>query len=317
MPNPVYNKVIERADLGGEGSVLLPTQYSNEIIKAVPQASVLMTRGRHVTMSSKKRSQPVLNLFPTAYWVDGDTGIKQTTEAQWKGLNMVAEELAVIIPVPEAIIEDTTIDVFGEITPSAIEAFGIKIDEAGIWGVDKPATWEQSVYAGAVAAGNTVTVGTGVDLADDIALMGEKMAEEGYSINGFASQPGLQWKLRRLRTTDGDPIYQTNLSGAGTSGIYGLPTDEVKNGSWDTEKAMMMAADWSNFIVGIRQDMTFKWLDQAVISDADGKVILNLAQQDCVALRLVMRVGFCIANPVNRVQPTEGSRFPAMLLVNP
>lgn len=317
MPNPVYNAAISRTDLGGEGSVLLPEQYSSEIVKAVPKASVLMTRGRHVTMSSKVRTQPVMNLFPSAYWVDGDTGIKQTTKEAWKGLSMTAEELAVIIPVPEAVIADANIDVFSEIVPAAVESFGVKIDQAGIFGVDKPASWSQSLYSGAVAAGNTVTKGTGTDLADDIAAMGEKMAEEGYTINGFASEPGLQWKLRRLRTTDGDPIYQTNLSQTGESGIYGLPLNEVDNGAWDSTKAIMLGADWSNVIVGVRQDITMKWLDQAVISDANGAVVLNLAQQDCVALRLVMRVGFCVANPINRVQPDEESRFPAMLLVNP
>ena len=55
---------------------------------------------------------------------------------------------------------------------------------------------------------------------------------------------------------------------------------------------MLLGADWSNFVVGIRQDITYKMLDQSVISDDNGKVILNLAQQDCVAMRVVFRVGF-------------------------
>ena len=65
----------------------------------------------------------------------------------------------------------------------------------------------------------------------------------------------------------------------------------------------MIAADWTNFVVGIRQDITYKWLDQAVISDDDGKVILNLAQQDCTAMRVVFRAGFQVANPINSVEP--------------
>lgn len=77
---------------------------------------------------------------------------------------------------------------------------------------------------------------------------------------------------------------------------------------------MLLGADWSNFVVGIRQDITYKLLDQAVITDDDGKVILNLAQQDCVAMRVVFRVGFQIANPINDVQSDKAKRFPAYVI---
>ena len=308
-----YNQAISRTDLGNGG--IIPVQYAREIIKNTPKSSVLLTRGRRVTMTSKELVQPVLNLFPQAYWVNGDSGLKQTTKQQWGDLKMTAEEIAVIVPVPDAIIADADIDLWGEITPAISESIGKLVDQAGIFGVGKPSSWPTDIVAGATATNNTVTAGTGVDLADDIAAMGEKMAEEGYSVNGFASQPGLQWKLRRLRASDGATIYQETLSGQPTSGLYGLPLNEVENGAWDSSKAMLIAADWSNFLVGMRQDITYKWLDQAVISDDDGKVILNLAQQDCTALRVVMRIGFQVANPINRIEETAANRYPAAVLL--
>lgn len=311
---PVYNQAINRSDLGGSDSGIIPVEYANEIIKNSPKSSVLLTRGRRVTMSSKERTQPVLNMFPAAYWVNGDTGMKQTTKAMWKGLKMTAEELAVIIPVPDAIIEDASINLWDEITPNISEAFGIAIDQAGIFGAGKPDSWPTAIVPGAKAAGNVVTAGTGVDLADDIAAMGETLAGQGYNLNAFASMPGLNWKLRRLRSSDNEPIYQNQLDATGTSGIYGMPLNEVDNGAWDATQALMLGGDFSNFLVGMRQDITYKWLTEAVISDDDGKVILNLAQQDCTALRVVMRVGFQIANPINRIQPDETKRFPAVVL---
>ena len=54
--------------------------------------------------------------------------------------------------------------------------------------------------------------------------------------------------------------------------------------------------------ISIRQDITVKMLDQAVISDAAGKVIFNLAQQDAKALRIVFRVGYQAIMPVNHQQ---------------
>lgn len=307
-----YNAAVARTDLGNGG--IIPVQYATDIIKNSPKSSVLLTRGRRVTMTSRERTQPVLNLFPQAYWVNGDTGLKQTTKQQWGDLKMTAEELAVIVPVPDAVIADSSIDLWGEITPAISESIGKLVDQACIFGVGKPSTWPSDIVSAATAADNAVEAGTGADLADDIAALGELMADEGYSVNGFASQPGLQWKLRRLRASDGTPIYQSQLNASGVAGLYGLALNEVGNGSWDASKAMLLAADWTNFLVGIRQDITYKWLDQAVISDDDGKVILNLAQQDCTALRVVMRVGFQVANPINRIQEDASKRYTAAVL---
>ena len=307
-----YNAAVARTDLGNGG--IIPVQYATDIIKNSPKSSVLLTRGRRVTMTSRERTQPVLNLFPQAYWVNGDTGLKQTTKQQWGDLKMTAEELAVIVPVPDAVIADSSIDLWGEITPAISESIGKLVDQACIFGVGKPSTWPSAIVSAATAADNVVEAGTGADLADDIAAVGELMADEGYSVNGFATQPGLQWKLRRLRASDGTPIYQSQLNASGVAGLYGLALNEVENGAWDPAKATLIAADWTNFLVGIRQDITYKWLDQAVISDDDGKVILNLAQQDCTALRVVMRVGFQVANPINRIQEDASKRYTAAVL---
>jgi hypothetical protein len=48
----------------------------------------------------------VLSALPVAYWVNGDTGLKQTTDAAWAGLMLEAEEIATILPVPEAVVDD-------------------------------------------------------------------------------------------------------------------------------------------------------------------------------------------------------------------
>jgi hypothetical protein len=65
----------------------------------------------------------------------------------------------------------------------------------------------------------------------------------------------------------------------------------------------------------MRQDITYKVLDQAVITDAAGNIVYNLAQQDMVALRAVIRLGFALPNPVNRVNPTAATRYPFAVLV--
>jgi hypothetical protein len=43
--------------------------------------------------------------------------------------------------------------------------------------------------------------------------------------------------------------------------------------------------------------------------------VYNLAQQDMVALRAVMRIGWQVPNPINRVEETEANRYPFALLI--
>ena len=312
MPSNVSD-VITAEDLGNGG--ILPTQYANEIIQDAPKGSVMLRRARRIEMSTRTRTQPVLDSLPLAYWVGGDTGLKQTTKQKWAGLSITAEELAVIVPIPEAIIEDASIDLWAEIRPRLAAAIGLKLDQACFFGTDKPATFPEGIVKQAKTMGNTATDGTGSDLAVDIATVAEKMATQGFNVNGFACQPGLNWRLSALRNANGDPVYTRSLQEAGSGNLLGYPINEVDNGAWDPAQATLLMADWSNFVVGVRKDITYKLLDQAVITDDDGKVILNLAQQDCVALRCVFRAGFQIANPITALQTNKTKRFPAGIIV--
>lgn len=309
MPN--YSDVIGRDD----ADALVPVEYATEVIKEAPKESAMLSLAKRVPMSSKTKSQPVLSVLPQAYWVNGDTGLKQTTELQWKNQVITAEELAAIVVIPDALFDDSSIPLWDEVKPYLAEALGRTLDAAAIFGTDKPASWTTpAIVPGAIAAGNTVTAGTGADIGVDVAEIGRLVSEDGYSVTGFASGPGLQWALRGVRSVDGVPIYGA-LDNTGTSGLYGFPLNEVNNGAWDSDSATLIAADWSKFVVGVRQDITFKVFEEGVISDADGKVIVNLMQQDSKALRVVFRVGYVGANPITPVNGTEATRFPAGVLV--
>jgi hypothetical protein len=81
----------------------------------------------------------------------------------------------------------------------------------------------------------------------------------------------------------------------------------------------LFAGDWTQFALAVRQDITVRILDQAVIHDpAAGTVATlikyNLAQQDMVAMRMTFRAGWQVANIINYDQPTEASRYPAGVL---
>ena len=308
-----FNDLITRTD------VPIPTEEVGELLKVMPEESVLLKRARRQPMSTKTVKQTIMTTFPDAYWVDGDTGLKQTTKQSFSQPTMTAEELAVIAVVPDAVIDDSSLPIWATIRPYLAEAIGRKVDQAAIYGIDKPASWPLALVPGAIAAGVITPGNLAATPADErkdagqlVADLGLKMARSaGANLSGLIAQAGTGWELDRIRDADRRPIYD-GVAGA----LRGVPFDELKNGAWsdvgtgDTA-VPLIGVDWSQVYVGIRQDITVKLLDQAVISDADGKVIFNLAQQDAKALRIVFRVGYQAVMPVNHQQLDPTKRFPA------
>ncbi len=76
-----------------------------------------------------------------------------------------------------------------------------------------------------------------------------------------------------------------------------------------------VAGDMSQALLGVRSDLTYKILDQATLTDAAGNILFNLAQQDAIALRVVARFGFAVANAATYDNPVEANRWPFAVLV--
>ena len=306
-----FNESINRDD--GDES-LIPEPVVQNVLQELPGQSALMARARRAQMSTKSMKQPVLSALPDAYWVNGDTGLKQTTKADWSNLVITAEELAAIVVIPDAYVDDVSIPLWAQIQPLLTEAIGKKVDGAALFGDDKPTTWPTAVVPGAIAAGNTQAVGSTTDIGSDVAALAGKVAEDGFSVNGFASRPGFNWMLVGQRSQQGAPIYQPDIQGRPGGNLYGYPLNEVTNGAWQSDAAELLAADWSRLVVGVRQDITYRMFSEGVISDEAGNVVVNLMQQDAQAMRVVFRVGFQVANPLTRINADEASRYPAGVL---
>lgn len=299
----VFDQSVSRSD------VPIPDAQVTEIVKAMPEKSVALARCRRARLSTKTTKQTVLSTLPEAYWVNGDTGLKQSTTAKWENVSITAEELAVLVPIPNALVDDASIPLWEEVKPLLVEALAVKVDNAAIYGVDKPTSWPAAIIPGAVAAGNVID--PSADLLVDIGQMGAAIAGDGFTMDGFVAPAGYAWVLRTARDGNGRPIYD----GTGKQ-VYGINLDESR--LFPTGVANLLGVDWTSMVMGIRQDMTFDMFDQMVISDEDGKVIFNAAQQDSKVMRVVFRLGFQTAIPVirgaNGVQRAAAGRYPAAVL---
>ena len=126
---------------------------------------------------------------------------------------------------------------------------------------------------------------------------------------------GMRAQLRGLRDAEGGLIFTRSMQEASNYMLDGEPIFFPRNGSMDATQCHMFTGDWTQLVYSIRQDITFKLLDQAVIQDATGAIVYNLPQQDMVALRVVIRLGWQVPNPINRLEETEADRYPFGVLI--
>ena len=319
-----YNSVISRTD----AAALIPEDVSAEIISNLPQMNPLMQLARRLpNMSRAQRRLPVMGSFASAYFVSGDTGLKQTSEVTWENKYIDAEELAVIVPIPEAVLDDADFDIWANVRPEVERALSKAITAAVLYGTNIPATWTTNLgaaglVAGSTAASHTISAAAYTDYYE--AILGETAAgvdglfmlpeADGFMVSGNVAHVSMKGILRNVRDTNGQPIFKTNMQDSTRYELDGTPLYFPTDGSITAASSLMISGDWNQLVYAMRQDITYKVLDQAVIQDAGGNIVYNLAQQDMVALRAVMRLGFALPNPPTYENETDATRFPFAVL---
>lgn len=312
-----YDNLVSRTD----AAALIPEAVSRAMTTALETESAALSLFKRIPVSSKQTRFPVLSALPTAYFVDGDTGLKQTTEINWANTYMNVEEIAAIVPVPDAVLQDVVgYNIWDEAQPLLVQAIGRVLDAAIFFGTNKPSSWPTAIVTAAIAAGNDYERGTNLaaagGISEDINQAMALVEADGYDVNGFVSDRSFRARLRGARASDGQRLLDINGNVDMVEGIrvaYSMP------GLWPSAagSAELIMGDFSKGLLGIRQDITWKIATEAVIQDNTGAIVFNTFQQDMSALRVVMRVGWVVQNPINYSQATEGSRYPFGILSKP
>lgn len=297
---------------------LIPEERAREIIQGVVTQSAVLSQGRRLpNMSSRTYRMPILDMLPLAYFVNGDTGQKKTTKMAWDKKIITAEEIAVIVPIPEAVLDDSEYDIWAEVRPRVEEAFGKVIDGAILFDVNKPDSWRDGIVTTATKASSVVTLGDSDNLYDKV--MGEdgviaKVEESGFFVTGHMADITMRAKLRGLKDSTGNPIFKADMQNGTKYSLDGSNMTFPNNGAFDKSKALMISGDFSQLTYSIRQDITFKLFTEGVVQNTDGSIAYNLMQQDMVALRAVMRLGWEIPNPINSLKTDKAKRCPFAIL---
>lgn len=106
---------------------LMPEEYQREIIQNVAEQSAIMSLAyRAPDMSRAQRRLPILSVLPTTYFTNpGPTnngtdflGWKKTTRMMWENKYLDAEELNVIVVIPESVLDDADYDIWAKLLVS-------------------------------------------------------------------------------------------------------------------------------------------------------------------------------------------------------
>lgn len=298
-------------------SVVLPVEYGREIIRGLIGRSKALELGRRLPdMRGKTYKLNVNSYLPVAGWVKNSqtTPNSEGTEINRKpistyafeGVDIVAEELAVIVPISEntlADVEDFGIELAGELEEQVIGAFQSAIDSAVFFGVGSPWTNFGGVVAGATSASATVAWdGQGGTSFYEAVNEAMRLVEtSGYLPNAILGGPSLNYAYRSSITTLG-----INVAEQGEIGQLARHIDLT--GGFNEGSAFAVVGDFRYLVYSFREEMSMKLLTESVIQDPNsGNILYNLSQQDMVALRFTMRLGFALPNPVNRVSGTLSS----------
>lgn len=294
-----------------DAKALKPEQ---EIIDGIVQgitkgSSILGLMNRLPDATSDIAKMNVLDSLPVTYWVDEgvNDGLKQTTKASWAKKYIYMAEIAVIVPIKQNLLDDAEYDIFGQMKPLLIQDAYKLIDEAIILGKNKPAQWREGLIPTIINAGKNVAPSTS-NLYTQISKAMGKVEESGFDVNGLLGSVSLKQAFREgLVDTTGQPL-------ASTSEVMSLPRSYANNGAWDNDVAKFIVGDFSQAVYCIRKDITFDMFDTGVITDNSGNIIYNLMQEDMVALRMTMRLGWEVPNPINILDSNEATRFPFALV---
>ena len=319
---------------------LIPEEVANEILTGVTEASAALSMfSRLPNMSSRSYRMPILDALGDANFlgtvVDDDLTVlgggadvegaehtpendvpplKGTHQMKWDNVYITAAPIAIILPVPDDVLDDSDYDLWAAMQPRIVEAFHQKIDNAIIWGQGRPEYWPSGIVPTTIARGFYVVEGTGDDIVEDISNFMGALEVQGYDPSGFMASPSIKAVLRNLRSVDGVPLFTPGF-GAAADQVYGQQISYVKNASFQPSIAQLIAGKMDEAKYAIRSDLSFKLFTEGVITDDAGNIVLNLMQQDAKAMRVVMRLGWAVPNPIHALRSVRAESYPFATLL--
>ena len=267
---------------------LIPSGIAEQAIAAAEQESVVLALGNVIRMGAGVESIPVVSVAPSVGFVSpAYGGRKPITQVEWSAERLEPVEIAATLAIPDAFIDDTGFPVWASVRSELAKSIAKLLDQAVLFGTSAPPEFPAGGIAGLAGAAQA---GTTAEEAIDKALAA--VEAQGVRPTGIASGLAILAALRQSQMASGlGPV-----SAEAASILFGLPVETTVH--WDPTKGEALVGDWTQIVIGIREDITYELSTDGVLVDPAGVIQVSAFQDDMTLLRVHLRVAAAIAQPV-------------------
>lgn len=283
-----------------KAGLLIPSELMTEVLRIAEVYGIARRDMFYLPFSGpgNSRTIPALGTSVNVFWT-GEGAKKKSTQPKFAIVTQTLKKLAAIVPMTEEILEDSAIDLTALIGKLLGEAVAKEEDLQFFAGTGSP--WTGILNNGDV---NIVLQASGdvyqLDADDLLDMQDETPAGALPGSKYYLNRKTLSI-IRKLKDTTGQYIFQSPKDGLpGTIWDYPYVLSEAFPAPADVSEGdpYILFGNLANSCVfGDKQQIRIKLLDQATITDTDDETVINLAEQDMVALRMVERVGYVLALP--------------------
>jgi len=289
-------------------SGVIPIEFSSQIIEEAVQQSAVLQLAQQLPMGTSINELPVPKTLPKAAWVSTG-GRKAYTDLGLETQTVTAEEVAAVTAIPDAYLEDSSINLWGWVRPRLAEAIAAALDEAVLFGINAPATFP----VGGVTSdtySTAVTAGVGPPAEDAVSVVNRAMATvegQGLNVTGHAADLTVKGVLRGARDTNGAFLMGTaQVADRQVNTLYGVP---IAYNSFALTNPDYFTGAWGALVIGVRQDIRYNMDPSAVIADDTGAVVISGWQDNVTPLKVWARFGCAIIKPVTVRVPGGAKPF--------
>jgi hypothetical protein len=269
----------------------IPVNVSREMMETIGDTSAVLEMARKIPMPTGLASIPVVSVAPEASFTNPRIGgRKEQTAVDWTLQNIVPEELAATLAIPNAFIDDAGFPVWASVRSELTKAFAKAFDAAALFGTGAPASFPAG---GLVAPAWSEQPASGADALAGIDAAFAEVEANGLEVGGIVTGPGIRSVMRGMGVG-----YE--VAAEAPMSLYGVPFRVSL--AWNPGTAapfeLALLGDWDYVVVGLREDIRFELSTDGVLTDGAGAVTISAFESDTTLLRCYMRVGLVVGLPL-------------------
>jgi HK97 family phage major capsid protein len=292
------------AGVSGSGSELVPTYVSDQIISVAQNYGLIRKYARKWPMQGINVNIPTMTTL-TAYRLATDVAAITASQPTTGALELRAKTVGVIIPISKVLLQNSTADLIDAITQLAGKAIAKLEDQWGLLGlgVGEGVFQTTGVPVHTLGSGDTDYADV---IAEDLLSALDLLDENFYGENlRWAMSLSILNVFRKLRSVVGSDKQGFLFEGFGGSipaTMWDIPYDisAVMPKNADVSQAgkkFIGLVNYDNLIHGDAMEYTMEMSDQATVTDTDGTTLINLFQQNMVALKVYGLIDIALSNP--------------------